>query len=212
LPVATLRYDGEAALLHRVCRFHPALGLTKCLVRSLTCSIVSSVSCVLHPTKRAASSVASPLHQAPPASSRERRGQATSSAEAARSLSCSACCGAVRFHNCEAATPEPRSVPRRCPLLVMHFAAPMSDRDMHRTDEASRPRGGELTARSSGLTCSPHAPRALRSFAAGLDIGAFNHLGSIPCPKPSRSRGAIQALFCVPEMWKAHGGWLTGRA
>jgi hypothetical protein len=34
-------------------------------------------------------------------------------------------------------------------------------------DEAS------LSAETSGLICSPHAPVALRSFAAGLDAGVF---------------------------------------
>jgi hypothetical protein len=29
LPVATLRYDGGAALLHQACRFHPTFGSTK---------------------------------------------------------------------------------------------------------------------------------------------------------------------------------------
>jgi hypothetical protein len=58
------------------------------------------------------------------------------------------------------------------------MAAPKkSDRDMGRTDEASRPRAGELIY---FLTCSPDAPVALRSFAAGLDAGAFNRFGSIP--------------------------------
>ena len=47
---------------------------------------------------------------------------------------------------------------------------------------------------------APSAPSALRSPAPGLAIGALDCLGSIPWPKPSRSRPTIQVLFWVPGM------------
>jgi hypothetical protein len=51
---------------------------------------------------------------------------AVPSAEAARSLSCSASVGAVRFHVAKQATPLPRLAPRRCPLQKMRIAASTS--------------------------------------------------------------------------------------
>jgi hypothetical protein len=127
---------------------------------------------------------------------------------------------------CEVATPGPQPFLRRCPPLIMRVVASMTNRGWCRTDEASRSQDLELISNSAalppaipvsgaaGLCASPKlcCELSLQAFAPGCRNGSLwrgQCLGSIPCAKPSRSCATIQAIFCVPELWRSHGKGLT---
>src|SRR5258705_6942691 len=81
----------------------------------------------------------------------------------------------------------------------------MTDHAQRRTDEASRSQVGEPSAGSSGLVVSllrACGTPELRSGPRRRD--PMSRVDSYP--ERSRSWPTIQAIFCVPEMWKSHGG------
>jgi hypothetical protein len=109
---------------------------------------------------------------------------------------------------------KPQPLLRRCPDLVMRVPASIIDRAPRQTDEASRSQAGipksvyQVSEPSVGVTrlCRFASSRLWHSGAALRASSArSNVLGSIPGQEPSRSCPTIQAIFCVPELWKSHG-------
>ena len=95
-------------------------------------------------------------------------------------------------------------------LFLVRKTATLADR--RRTDEASRP---------DCANCLPGHPasfvRSVRTVGSPQSCSGARYrrsdcLGSIPWPKPSRSRPTIQVLFLGPGMWRLHGSGRNIRA
>ncbi len=96
--------------------------------------------------------------------------------------------------------------------LLSCAATSMIDRGRRLTDEAFRTRFGKLSAGSSGCLFHVFAP----VWHSGALLRASNRRGRASrvdsCRNPNRSWVTIQAIFCVSELCKTHGGSLAKSA